>query len=85
MSTLQQLLLAARAVAPQVEIKFRGTADETLWVCIVTVGRDIVLFETQPGLVDEVIDDAARKLKGMSQKMRAVLSDGPPSSDPEPQ
>lgn len=74
MKKLQQLLRAARTMAPECEIKLRGTEKEDEWICLVTVGG-AVLFESKPGPWDVVIEEAARKMKGVSQRMRAVLQD----------
>jgi hypothetical protein len=72
MHRITQLLAAARALSPEVEVRFRGTPNEDLWVCVVTVGP-VVLFESPAGSIEEVIEGAVHKLKGMSQKMRAIL------------
>ena len=82
MKKLRQLLTAARALAPQVEVRFRGTANEAEWVCSVAVGA-VVLFESKAGDPETIVEEANRKLKSMSQKMRATLDsqvDEPPSS-----
>lgn len=82
MKKLRQVLTAARALAPQAEVHFRGTAVEDEWICTVAVGA-VVIFESKPGAPDVVVEEAVRKLKGMSQKMRAILDsqvDDPPSS-----
>ncbi len=84
MRKFRQLIAAARALGPEVHICLLGTQDEAIWICRVSMGHDVVLFESPPGLIDAVVDDAAKKLKGMSQKMRAVLSepDTTPPSKP---
>lgn len=79
---LRQLLLAARAVSPDCEVKFRGTGEEDKWICIVSVGA-ATLFESKAGYIDDVVDDAARKMKGVSQRMKAALDD-PGGSSPPP-
>lgn len=82
MKKLRQLLTAARALAPQAEIRFRGTANEDEWICSVAVGA-VTLFESKAGDPEIVVEEASRKLKSMSQKMRATLDsqvDDPPSS-----
>jgi hypothetical protein len=76
MTNLSQLLAAARSLAPEVEIRLRGTAEPSHWVCVITVGP-VVIFESKPGNAEVVIEEAARKLMGMSQKMRAFLLPGP--------
>jgi hypothetical protein len=74
MQNLEPLLLAARAVSPDCEVKFRGTKEDDRWVCLVCVGA-ATIFESKPGRIEEVIEEASRKLKGVSQKMQKALDD----------
>lgn len=75
MKKLRQLLSAARALAPQIEVRLRGTDNEDVWVCTIAVGG-AVLFESEPESIEVVIDKANQKLRGMSQKMRKFLLEG---------
>lgn len=82
MKKLRQILTAARALTPQAEVTFKGTPNEDEWVCVVAVGA-VVLFESKPGTAEVIVEEANKKLKGMSTKMRAILdsqvNDDPPS------
>ncbi len=77
---LNHLLDAARAVSPDCEIRFRGTVKDEEWVCTVSVGGAII-YESKPGTVEEIVDQATTKMKGVSKRMLAALSDpdDPPS------
>lgn len=81
-SKLAHLLSAARAVSPDCDVRFRGTADEEKWVCLISVGAAI-LFESKPGPLEDVVDFATAKLKGVSKRMLAAL-DGEPPSEKKP-
>lgn len=75
-------------MSPQAEVKFRGIPDrEDWWVCIVLVGG-VILVESSAGPLSNVLDDVTKKLKGMSQRMVAVLDqnngNGTPSVPPPP-
>lgn len=73
MPNLDRLVRAARDISSQIEITFRGTDEENKWICIVSVGHDAVLFESDPGEIDFVIEEAVNKLKRMSQRIRIDL------------
>lgn len=73
MSRITQLFAAARSLSPEVEVRFRGTAEESLWICVVTVGP-VVLFESQVGTINDITDWTIHKLQSMSQRMRAILA-----------
>lgn len=71
-----RLCAAVRALSPHGETAVRGIPDrDDWWVCTVRVGN-IVLAESSAGPFDYVIDEVTRKIKSMSQRMRAVLDDG---------
>lgn len=74
---LAHLLSAARAVSPDCDVRFRGTPDEDKWVCLISVGAAI-LFESKPGPLEDVVDLATAKLKGVSKRMLAALGEDPP-------
>ena len=75
---LDHLLSAARAVSPDCEIKFRGTNDEGHWICLVSVGA-ATIYESKPGRIDDIMDMATTKMKGVSKRMLAALDSEPPS------
>jgi hypothetical protein len=80
---LDHLLTAARAVTPDCEVRFRGTNDEDKWICLVAVGTGpgaATIFESKPGALDEVMDSATAKLKGVSKRMMAALDVEEPAS-----
>ena len=78
---LNHLLSAARAVSPDCEVRFRGTLEEEEWICIVSVGA-ATIFESKPGHIDDVMDLAEAKLKGVSKRMMAALDDGDTTKKP---
>ena len=82
---LNHLLDAARAVSPDCEVRFRGTVDEDKWVCLVAVGA-ATIFESKPGQIDDIMESATTKMKGVSKRMLAALDETPPepSSKPKP-
>jgi hypothetical protein len=84
MTKVEQLLQAVHAVSDDADVHFRGTPDVNKWICLVYVGRDVILFESTPGTLGEVVDAALGKLRGMSQQIRAVTipPDDPGSEDP---
>jgi len=82
MRKIRQLLRAARALSNEVDVHFRGTSDSNLWVCLIYLGKDVILFESTPDQLDAVVDAALAKLKGMSQQMQAVIT---PERDSEPE
>jgi hypothetical protein len=82
---LTHLLDAARAVSPDCEVRFKGTQDEDKWVCLVAVGA-ATIFESKPGGIEDVMDSATTKMKGVSKRMLAALDESPtePASKPKP-
>lgn len=80
---LNHLLAAARAVSPDCEVKFRGTANENEWICLVGVGS-ATIYESKPDDLDAIMDLATAKLKGVSKRMMAALDDDPPVSPKKP-
>ena len=73
-------------MSPAAEVRFKGIPDrDDWWVCLVSVGG-VTLVESSAGPLLTVLDDVTRKLKGMSQRMVAVLdqNNGPPSIPPPP-
>ncbi len=78
---LTHLLSSARAVSPDCEVRFKGTADEDKWVCLVSVGA-ATIFESKPGPIDDVMDLATAKMKGVSKRMLAALTDDDPTGPP---
>lgn len=76
---LNHLLDAARAVSPDCEVRFRGTTDEDEWICIVAVGA-ATIYESKPGALNDVMDLATAKMKGVSKRMLAALDEEPGSS-----
>ncbi len=64
-------------MSPQIGVTFRGTDDEDVWVCVVSAGG-MILFESKPGPMDDVIEQTIQKLQRISNKIRKVL---PPDDD----
>jgi len=86
MRRLRKLGEAAKAISPQAEISFRGIPDrEDWWVCLISVG-DAILVQTAAGPLETVLIEAAKKVQGLSQRIRAVLPSipPPPGDDPDP-
>ena len=86
MRKLRRLFEAARAITPQAQVTFRGIPDrEDWWVCVVSVGS-VILVESSAGPPDVVLDEASKKLRGMSQKMKAAINepDSSPDNSPPP-
>lgn len=75
MRAIRKLLKSARAVSPEVDVHFRATSDDDKWVCAIYLGKDVILFESAVGTVDDVVAAALAKLKGVSQQIQAVDSD----------
>ncbi len=84
MTKFQQMLLVARAISDDVEIRFRPTPEVDHWICSVFVGKDVILFQSPAGQFDDVLDAVFAKLKTISQRMHAVivLSEPPPPLSP---
>ncbi len=78
---LNHLLAAARAVSPECSVRFCGTLDEAQWVCLVVVGN-ATIYESKPGSIDEIMDLATAKLKGVSKRMMAALDAEEPTPIP---
>lgn len=76
MEKLLHLLNAAHAMSPGCEVRFRGTDAELVWVIIVAVGG-MIIFESKPGSLEEVVDVATSKLKGVSTRIAAAFSEEP--------
>ena len=84
MRKLHQLLKTAHAVSKDVDIHLRGTADDNIWVCSIYLGKDVILFSTEPGKLDDVVKAALDKLKGMSREMQAVMATPADDRDSDP-
>lgn len=80
---LNHLLDAARAVSPDCEVRFRGTDDEDKWICLVAVGS-ATIYESKPGALDDIMDAATAKMKGVSKRMLAALDPASATEDPAP-
>lgn len=71
MSNFEALLAAARNLTSEVEVRFCGTADGA-WELFVCVGP-VIIVQSQPGQPEQIIDETARKLRGMSDRVRLAL------------
>lgn len=75
MDKFARLVQAVRTLSPQGVTTIRGIPDREDWfVCSVNVAG-VILSESGAGPLEEVIDEVTRKIKGMSQRMRAVLDE----------
>jgi hypothetical protein len=72
MTRLDLLLTAARTLSPHIGVKFQGTEDENTWICMVSAGG-VILFESKPGTIDNVIDQTIHKLQRISNTIRKAL------------
>jgi hypothetical protein len=58
-------------MTPSVEVRLRGDLDG--WICIVAVS-EVIIFESTPGPIDTVIEEATKSLGRVSQKLREALA-----------
>lgn len=70
---MTRLFTAVRAIHPAAELRFVPVPDnENMWAIRVVVGS-ITLVETGAGLPDVIVQEAYKKLEGLSQRiLRAV-------------
>jgi len=86
MKRLRRLCEATRAISPAAKITFHGVPDrDDVWVVRVAVG-DIILVETAAGILDRVLQEAAKKLQSLSQRVLIAASESAdePDDDPPP-
>jgi hypothetical protein len=74
MRRLRKLCEAVRTIHSSSELRFFGVPDrDDIWIVRVAV-KEITLIETAAGPLEVVMDDAARKLKALSQRLLAAIS-----------
>lgn len=85
MHRLTALFEAVRTLSPQAQVHFRAVPDqEGLWICSVWVAN-VILVESPAGEPEAVVEQVRAKIKGMSQRMKALLDNGSdPSSEKPP-
>lgn len=85
MDTMRRLLKAVKAISPHGEICFHGvphpvTGNGDHWKGTILVG-DVIIAEHQGGM-NEIVEELAKKLDGISDKLKQGLSPTkPPPKD----
>lgn len=88
MRRFKKLAEAVRTISPQAELVFKGVPDrEDLWVCLIIIGG-VIVVDTAAGPIEDVLNEAIKKIGRMSQRMRIAVAarngdsiPPPPSSD----
>lgn len=73
MNDLERLCEAVRTISTHGDVQLRPVpGTDALWVCVVRVGN-VVLEESTPGTVPEVVGIMVQRILGMSLKVKAYL------------
>jgi hypothetical protein len=90
MRRFKKLTEIVRTISPQAELTFKGIPDrDDWWICLVSVGS-VIIVDTAAGPIEDVLNEAIKKIGRMSQRIRAAVaikngdSIPPPPSSEEP-
>lgn len=77
MKEIARLFAAVRAISPQADLRFIQVPDHPdMWVVRVAVGN-VIIIETGGGLPMPVMQEAAKRLESMSQRiLQAIRPEG---------
>jgi hypothetical protein len=73
---LKALCKGVHAISSGFEIRFTASSDNSEQWCVTVGVRDVILFHTGFGTLDDILSLAISKLAGISQKSLVAIKNG---------